>query len=166
MGLPYKKAALARLKSSWRVAVRSAPAPRAWIQNLPKVTSEFQAAYPLEWNSLFGAGGPVPPQIDIVRLHMVDSSYKCRAYDHDDSSTAVPTIANSHGVVGGLNNPSSNSLEAFAGMVMKGLSEMQAQHPTADSLVRVLASKGMWDSRRLKKGPNSCESARRGTAPK
>jgi len=127
MSLPYKKAALSRLKSNWRVAVRNVPAPRTWIQNLPKTTSEFQASCPLEWSSLYGAGGPVPPEIDIVRLHMLDSSYKCRAYEHNDSPSAVPTIANSHGVVGGLNNPSLNSLEAFAGMFMKGLTEMQAQ---------------------------------------
>ena len=132
MSVPYKKAALSRFKSNWRVALRSTPAPCMWIQNLPKTTSEFQASFPLEWNSLYGAGGPVPPEIDIVRLHMVDSSYKCRAYEHNDIPCTVPLIANSHGVIGGGgggggNNFPTNSLEAFAGIFMKGFADMQAQ---------------------------------------
>lgn len=135
MNVQYKKAALPRLESNWRVAVRSAPAPCTWIQNLPKVTSEFQAACPREWNSLYVADGPVPSAIDIVRLHMLDSSYKCRAYEHSVSPTAVPTIANSHGVVGGLNNPSLNSLEASAGMFMKGFADMQAQQSGMAGLI-------------------------------
>jgi len=128
MTVPYKKAYNSRVKANWRAAVRGVDAPTSWLQALPKIVGEFRTARPTHWASIYGAGGPVQPQVDTIRLQMVDSSFKCRAFDHGEApAQTLPVIANSNGVVGGLGNPSLSSLEAFAGMFMKGMADMQAQ---------------------------------------
>ena len=125
--LPDKKALLTRTKAAWRVGARTLAAPPVWFAKLPESPTEVLAKHRDLFTSTYGEGViPLPPQVDMIRLHMVDNSFKCRAYD---SGSFAPPPPNRAPNITNMPSPGNNmgQLEQFANMLMRGFAQMQEQ---------------------------------------
>jgi len=125
--VPYRKAHLSSIKAHWRPASRLCEPPAYWFKKLPPSPTEYSKTCPTMFKAIYGSAFPVAPKIDVVRLHMIDNSYKCRGFDSPcpvapSSSPTVPNITNS------LMPPQTMSMmEQFATCVMRGMQDMQSQ---------------------------------------
>jgi len=111
-----------RNKSEFIAYVRSASNPPVHILTLPSAPGEYMAMYETMYRAFYGTAGPAECKIDIMRLKLLDDTYKCRG---DGSVTrqapqAVPTIS-----LGGTTN--NNSLEQFGNLMLQAMQGMQQQ---------------------------------------
>ena len=66
------------LKTEFKKRARHLAKPLVWIEQLPPTPSDFLRSHPAAYANVFGAEAPVPAQVDLGQLIVVDSSFRCR----------------------------------------------------------------------------------------
>jgi len=132
MQVGVKKCYMRSVGSDFKRSVRMASAPIHYIASLPALPDDFKARYGDMYDAIYGAGpGPVPPQIDTLRLTLLDDSYKCRGGGSDVIGTPTP-----HGgarlalpsATPTLNlGPGMQQVEQFGNMLVSCMQQMHTQ---------------------------------------
>ena len=127
MSMQTKKLSATTIGDSFTVFARAAGPPSSFIEKLPADPHEMRQRYPSMFAAIYSPGQePVLPKIDLLRVQMLDDSFRCRGVGVAPASStalapAIPTIST---------GPTMQGMEHFATMIatcMHSLGEQQTR---------------------------------------